>query len=304
MFGANIDLEEFARLYENRVENKTIKIPRALDDNFLEPKTPVEKRIKAAIDAYRAQQQSELEAELFKQRTRLNDAERALAVKETKKALEDQRISSKKMEWLREKLADLHRTELAAIDSRIFPMWFAPVVVLVDSKYVVKPMCYHCRPPGVPESFDKDFDGTYNARRDNLDNRLWKPLFGKNHAIIVITGFYENVAQHKFQHRMLAPNEKQKNVILHFNPQPEREMLLACIWSRWISPGKEDLLSFAAISDEPPEEIAVAGHDRCVIPLMQNNLAEWMDPEKHSKDRHYAILDDRERPFYEHRLAA
>ena len=36
--------------------------------------------------------------------------------------------------------------------------------------------------------------------------------------------------------------------------------------------GEPDLLSFAAITDEPPPEVAAAGHDRCIIPLPESAL--------------------------------
>ena len=38
-------------------------------------------------------------------------------------------------------------------------------------------------------------------------------------------------------------------------------MYVACLWSHW-QEGNEELDSFAAITDEPPPEIAAAGHDR------------------------------------------
>lgn len=37
--------------------------------------------------------------------------------------------------------------------------------------------------------------------------------------------------------------------------------LVACQWSSWRAPDEPDLLSFAAITDEPPEFTA-AGYDR------------------------------------------
>jgi putative SOS response-associated peptidase YedK len=79
-------------------------------------------------------------------------------------------------------------------------------------------------------------------------------------------------------------------------------MLLACLWSHWTE-GEESLLSFAAITDEPPAEVAAAGHDRCVIPIKAENLDAWLDP-KGDLQVAYRILDDRWRPYYEHRLAA
>ena len=41
-------------------------------------------------------------------------------------------------------------------------------------------------------------------------------------------------------------------VVVEFKPQPEQELLVICIWSCWTLPGHPDLLSFAAITDEPP----------------------------------------------------
>jgi hypothetical protein len=39
-------------------------------------------------------------------------------------------------------------------------------------------------------------------------------------------------------------------------------MLVACLWSSSSAPDEPDLLSFAAITDEPPPEFAAAGYDR------------------------------------------
>ena len=61
---------------------------------------------------------------------------------------------------------------------------------------------------------------------------------------------------------------------------------------------------FAAITDEPPPEVAAAGHDRCIIPIKPENVDAWLNPDPTDLAAQYAILDDRERPYYEHRLAA
>lgn len=73
---------------------------------------------------------------------------------------------------------------------------------------------------------------------------------------------------------------------------------------RRTAPGEPDLLSFAAITDEPPEEIAAAGHDRCIIPIKPENVDAWLRPDRANLEASYAVLDDRERPYYEHKLAA
>lgn len=82
-------------------------------------------------------------------------------------------------------------------------------------------------------------------------------------------------------------------------------MVVACLWSHWTGPEIPDgLLSFAAITDEPPAEVSAAGHDRCIVPIRLENLEAWLQPDAAALDASYAILDDRERPYYEHRLAA
>jgi putative SOS response-associated peptidase YedK len=63
------------------------------------------------------------------------------------------------------------------------------------------------------------------------------------------------------------------------------------------------LNSFAAITDEPPPEIAAAGHDRVVITLKHENVNEWLASGSDAAV-YYRLFDNRERPFFEHRRAA
>ncbi len=272
-----------------------------MDAAFSEPETDEEREIKALIDAFDAEQATKLEQELFKQRKRLADAERTLHTKTTKAALESKRIAGEKVEWCLGKLNDLRRTDLNDEDHRIFPGWYAPVLVERAGRRIVVPMRYQCRLAGKPAFYDTKYPGTYNARRDNLEG-FWKDQFGSHHAIMVATAFYENVSRHRMEQRELREGEKEENVILEFRPRPTQDMLVACLWSHW-QDGEDSLLSFAAITDEPPAEIAAAGHDRCIIPIERQNVDAWLDP-KGDLQSAYRILDDRWRPYYEHRLAA
>lgn len=69
---------------------------------------------------------------------------------------------------------------------------------------------------------------------------------------MVISGFYENVPQHLYEHRELAPGEKEKkNLILEFDPKPSKDMLVACLWDHRTCRGEPSLDSFAAITDVP-----------------------------------------------------
>jgi len=303
LYGADISIKDFVRLYWNRKEGAKLRIPKALDAAVLRGDSAEERQLREWIAAYDAQQVTTLEKELFKQRKRLADAQRTLQVKTTKAAQESQRIATDKVAWILGKLADLRRTTLIGEDSRIFPGWYAPVLVVEDGKRVVKPMRYQCRPEGKPASYDVKYPGCYNARRDNLRG-FWKEQFGYTHGLVVMDAFYENVSRHAVERRGLREGEKEENVILEFSPSPAQHMLVACLWSHWRGAGGEELLSFAAITDDPPPEIAAAGHDRCVIPIKASNMEAWLNPDPRNPESALAILEDRERPYYEHRLAA
>jgi putative SOS response-associated peptidase YedK len=303
MFGAHMSLKEFAQLFFERAEGSKTKIPKGVEDAFLEPTTAEEIEIQKSIQAFNAEQVAKLEQDLFKQRTRLADAERSLELKATKAAAESKRISTDKIGWTRRKLDDLRRTTPEPRDSRIFPGHYAPVMVIENGQRIIKPMRYQCRIAGKPAAYDVKYPGTYNARRDNLEG-FWKPLFGHSHGLMVVSRFYENVSRARMEHRELTDGEKDENVVLQFDPNPPHDMLIACLWSRWTAPGQPDLLSFAAITDEPPPDVAAAGHDRCIIPIKPENIDAWLTPDPADLESLYSILDDRDRPFYEHRLAA
>jgi putative SOS response-associated peptidase YedK len=73
---------------------------------------------------------------------------------------------------------------------------------------------------------------------------------------------------------------------------------VACLWSHWTGEGERDLDSFAAVTDEPPAEIAATGHQRCIISLREENVAEWLNPEHVDTARLEEILSDRQAPYY------
>jgi putative SOS response-associated peptidase YedK len=63
-------------------------------------------------------------------------------------------------------------------------------------------------------------------------------------------------------------------------------------------------LSFAAITDEPPAEVAAAGHDRMIINLKPEHLDAWLSPKGRSLEELQIVLSDRQTPFYEHEVMA
>lgn len=303
-FNARISIKEFHDLFYRRLSNPKLNVPKAVELWFQHPTNDDEQRVKDLIDQFHAEEGMRVEQEVFKQRARLADAQRKLEKKVTKTALEAQRIASAKIEQFRGWLADLKRTELKPEDARIFPGHYAPVIVMENGERVIKPMRYKCLPAGSPSKFEIQFPGTYNARRDSLEG-YWKKVFGVSHGVMLASRFYENVPTHRLEGRALGPDEKETNSVIEFQPRGLPLMTVACLWSNWTGPEHPDgLLSFAALTDEPPAEVSAAGHDRCIIPIRPDNLDRWLAPAAGDLPASYAILDDRERPYYEHRLAA
>ncbi|MCI2243290.1 SOS response-associated peptidase [Xanthomonas sp. PPL568] len=289
-FGAVMDIDEYVRTFWSPEERpRRVKAPRAMIRELLEI-APVE--LQANLRAADAAEADTLTREIFDQKRRVADAERALQVKETKKAREDVRIGSNKIQQAQRRL-DTLKGSRGADDRRIFPGVYCPVLVVEDGRRVVKPMRYQCRPAGTPILYDRKFPGTYNARRDNLEG-FWRRQFGHTHGLIVADRFYENVERDG------------KNERLEFVPSTGEPMLIACLWSHWRDPaGNEpDLLSFAAITDEPEPEVAAAGHDRTIINIKPEHVDAWLNPDPANLAALYGIFDDKRHPFYEHKIAA
>lgn len=301
-FGAHIDIKAFWALYLGRDEKYQIchklsdgtKIPKGMDLNFLRPSTELERKILDLIGEWNGRKLAESEAELTKQEARLAAAEAKLAVKVTKAAMNEQRIAGNKIKQMTRWIEDAKRTRhKPANDDRIFPFWYAPVLLIENGKPIVRPMRYLCRPQGMDESTDYTKDGKvsgkYNARRDNL-TKFWRHQFGHTHGLMLAETFYENV-----------DDGKGGSKEIQFRPRTGETMYVACLYSHWIDPkGKEpDLWSFAAITDEPEAEVAAQGHDRTIINIKPEHVAAWLTPEGRSDEALFAIFDDRRHPFYE-----
>ncbi len=291
-FGARLSIEQFAQVYfhDPAKGGQRARTPKAMDAAVLSSTDPELQPLRDAIRRLDAESTAALEQDLFKQAKRNADARRTLLTRTTKKAQEDLRISGNKIEQLKARIADLKRTSSQPRDARIYPGYYAPVLVVDQGVRSIMPMRYQCRVAGVPASFDRKYPGTYNARRDSLGG-YWRKQFAHTHAVMVASAFYEHVERDG------------ENTVLEFKPDAMDDMLVACLWSRWTGKDGETLLSFAAITDDPPPEVAAAGHDRCIIPIKPEHLDAWLDPQGDVAAMQ-AILDDRERPYFEHRLAA
>jgi putative SOS response-associated peptidase YedK len=110
---------------------------------------------------------------------------------------------------------------------------------------------------------------------------------------MLVESFFENVER------------EGRNQVLHFVPRPADTMLMACLCSSWKDPkGGPGLLSFAAITDEPPAEVVAAGHDRMIVNLKPENVDAWLAPAGRTPEELQSILADRQAPYYEHEVLA
>src|SRR5690242_9649472 len=246
-YGAEVAWELFQELFRRRIDDDGVQFSRALDVHVMQMTEEKARVSQGYIEQYRGKQARAWEQELFKQRKRLVDAQRKLQIKETKAARNDERIATEKMAALSGKLSTLRREQIAGDDARIFPKkYYVPVVTNDGDRLLIRPMRYLCRLPGKPAGYDELYKGCYNARRDNL-NGFWSGLYGKNHGVIVVDSFFENVPRHLYEKRELAPGERESNVVLNFNPNTGVPMTIACLWSHWTHSREPELYSFGAI---------------------------------------------------------
>ena len=179
-------------------------------------------------------------------------------------------------------------------DGRIYPNYFAPVMVRDNGHRIFKYMRYRVRPEGSPYEIPTKYN-VFNARMDSLEKRkTWKHLFMKNHALLPFISFYEWVE-----------GEHGKSRLINFKPDSAQLMWAPALYDSWSSKdGKIFFQSFAILTDEPPPEVEQQGHDRCPIFLLERNIDEWLNPKGKSKDDMYRLLKEKEEVYYQSVFAA
>ena len=120
-YDAEVDWQEFERLYERRADGQDIKVARDLQRNFQHPATEIQTRTAGHILRYLQTKKAEWENGIFVQRRRLSSAQESLTTRDTKKAREEVRIATTKVQTLLDRLSDLRRTEPNNEDARSFP---------------------------------------------------------------------------------------------------------------------------------------------------------------------------------------
>jgi putative SOS response-associated peptidase YedK len=307
-YKATVQTELYEELFRRRLLGEKLYLNKAMEYQFThEAKSALEKKIANEILKWHEKQIPLLEQDLFKQKKRLADANRTLSVKHTKKAENDQRISSNKIEKI---LSDLEKNRSLEIvsesEERIFPLHYMTMLCLDDSgEKVVRPVRYLMRPHNKDEKFDAQFSGCYNARFDSLESvPWWADSFRKRHGLILVKKFYENVETKEYLKRNSLPADqlKQKKIVLCFQPDNVEYMFIPTIWDEWKATGQPHLYSAALITDQPAPEIAMAGHDRTPVFLKESVIEDWLNCQGKSPEAIRKVLNTREKPHYSHHV--
>jgi putative SOS response-associated peptidase YedK len=287
--GARTDIHEFARMYGMKIIAGGMPVTRAMDRWFDDPKTMEERQLMVLVKRAREAEAKVLEGEFGELQERLALNEAKLAKKATKTAEKEIGIANRGIERITRRLAALRDGKVRETDGRFWSKYYAPIILRDPVEgLVVRPARFLLRRPQDTPERDITHKGCFNARRDSL-TQVWRGQFGHTHALIPAAHFFENV----------------KGKELRFTPDDKQDMLIACLYATWKDPeGGPDLLSFAFITDDPPPEVLAAGHDRCPVNLAESAIERWLTPQGRSTEELQALLDERQRPYYEHQVLA
>ncbi|MGB0455032.1 MAG: SOS response-associated peptidase family protein [Bacteriovoracaceae bacterium] len=175
--------------------------------------------------------------------------------------------------------------------NRIYSDCFTPVLRCEKGDNEFIHMRFHVRPNGSKEEIRiRDQKGKlkragiYNARVESLPvKQIWSRLFMNNHGLIPFKKFYE------FVYPKGVKNE------VSFRADSHEVMWAPCVYDFWESPDKSfGFYSFALITNEPPNEVREAGHDRCPIFLEEQYINDWLNPQDETVDEILEMLTYKE----------
>jgi putative SOS response-associated peptidase YedK len=224
-------------------------------------------------------------------------------------------------------------------EERIFPGHYAPVIAY-DDKLEGRKISLMRYGAYATESVENATRGrkytTFNARRDNLTSRFWSQAFMRHHGLVVVSGFFEWVAVRDLlqagrvplqqiaaefdrlraerKAKVLAQGKKYKptatelkkpeerQVVIQFQPSDGQDLVVPVIFSFGKLPDGQWSAGFAIITDDPPEEIQAAGHDRCPVVLEPAASEDWLRFQGKSADHLDDFLRQNRRVTFLHTL--
>ena len=291
-FGVKIDWASIDEAYSIRAKYAMANIPSGLDSFIIQTaETALQKRLaKMAKEHYQFEikktvvKLKKFEQDVLDFETKLKNGSKA---KDLPEKLEKRRATVQKN---KDKIINFNKIEEIGV-SRIFPNYYSPVIANEGKDRLIRLMRYQLCPKNGKELNTFKYN-LFNARKDRLlDSQIWKPIFGKQHALFPFYRFYESVE-----------GQDGKSKEIYFEPENQKIMWSAAIYEEAkITQGL--LRSFAAITDEPPAEVTAAGHDRCPVYLAKENIDIWMSPVGNKKEELIAILGEVIRANYQNKAA-
>lgn len=248
-----IDYESFTRFFSNRLHNHLLKIPMAVEHLMADSPTCAE-----LIAQYHTEQKAAEMIELEKNKKRLDELLEKITYKSNKTNLLAKERTERKIYKLELKIKKHDRQNLQDYDYRIYPLFYAPLVVCENDQAVLKPMRFQCLPQSKSQEYDKK-SGLYKAKKESLTQQyfervrkksgnasVWEPLFGYRHGILILNGFYEFA---------------KSGQSVGFGPKESDSMLVPCLYDSWTSAdGQKQLDSFAVITKESADLIQEYGY--------------------------------------------
>lgn len=284
------DFLELVRQRERGYEfDFDLKIPEELIAGLIDLGGTAAKEIELLQRRHKVTEGRRLEEALTDAQMELRLAQDKLAAKATKTA--QSAVDTKGRKVLRAQKAVEMALAPPGSDYRIYPFYFAPILLEHGGQRLIVPARYRILPRTgveVPGQYN-----VFNARRDSLQSaRNWKPLFSKKHALFPFQRFFEWVARDGGK------------VEISFNPDGHDGMHAAALYEEYNHPELGIIRSFAMVTDQPPPEVAAAGHDRCPVFLQESLIGEWLSPAGKPLDQLDALLDHKEPTYYSHARAA
>lgn len=287
-YNAHISWDDFLELYRQRERDQefSLKIPGGMDSQLIALGGTAAKEIQKLCNSHRVAERAQREEAVAAVLDELIVLEATIAKKPTKTA---QTKLDAKLRKLKKLHAAAAKLSVVTGDYRIFPFQFAPVIIQSGAERLIVPMRFQILPRwGKDTKYD-----LFNARRDSLQvKKTWIPLFGKTHALFPFEKFFERV----------GPEENR--VEIAFTPDGYESMWAAALYDEFKSSELGIIRSFAMVTDEPPPEVAAAGHDRCPVFIDRTLVADWLAPAGQSLEQLDALLGRKQPTHYSHALAA
>eukprot|EP00746_Dinoflagellata_sp_MGD_P002048 gnl/MRDRNA2_/MRDRNA2_103950_c0_seq1.p1 gnl/MRDRNA2_/MRDRNA2_103950_c0~~gnl/MRDRNA2_/MRDRNA2_103950_c0_seq1.p1 ORF type:complete len:352 (+),score=71.64 gnl/MRDRNA2_/MRDRNA2_103950_c0_seq1:81-1136(+) len=140
------------------------------------------------------------------------------------------------------------------------------------------------------EDYDvfKGGSSTFNARSEGLEgSTLWKRLLNSQRCIVVVSGFYEWMAEKNGKTPMFAcHNSKYHDQVIGGEVLPSETasspapLLLAGLYDSWGGDkAEEPLLSTTILTMDPSKTPMERVHDRMPVFLTPETAAAWLDPD-------------------------